>query len=201
MRVFRRAAAVALFDRDTCREILYDPRVIFQGLVVLAAVFASSALWAFVDPEGSNTLLSSTGEPEYWRWSAWSAVGQAAIVAVVWAAGVVVVMAFGRRVMASDFAPRWRSFTSLWCFAAAPWAAVSLISTGLSTIGHGADVGRVGVAGCAAGRDPLGDGGAGARGEARIRLGVHGPGEHPGGRGVGHAEHGRLRLIVPARLL
>lgn len=52
------------------------------------------------------------------------------------------ILIFGRRVMASDPTPSWRSFTSPWSFAAAPGMVVSLISTGLSLIGYGADLGR-----------------------------------------------------------
>ena len=141
--VLRRVVGVALFDRATCREILYDPRAIYQGLAVLAAVIAASDLWAFVDPEGRFGPSAPAAGPETWTRSAWSALWQTAVGGAVWVSGILAIMMFGCRVMASEFAPSWRSFISLWCFAAAPGAVVSLISTGLSLIGYGADLGRV----------------------------------------------------------
>lgn len=45
MQTLRRAAGVALFDRDTCREILFDPRAIYQGLTILVAGLAATIPW------------------------------------------------------------------------------------------------------------------------------------------------------------
>ncbi|MDE2786956.1 MAG: hypothetical protein OXL37_09865 [Chloroflexota bacterium] len=75
--------------------------------------------------------------------SAWSALRQATIGALIWAVGLVVIMLFGGYVIASDSAPSWRAFISLWCFASAPWAVLSVIYLGWSLIGFGEDVGRV----------------------------------------------------------
>ncbi len=44
MQTLRRAARVALFDRDTCREILFDLRAICQGLTILVAGLAAAIL-------------------------------------------------------------------------------------------------------------------------------------------------------------
>lgn len=143
MQTLRRVARVVIFDRDACREILYDPRAIYQGLAVLAVVFAVSTLWAFVAPEGMIEPQTPAAGTETWTRSAWSAVWQAVVGGAVWVFGILAIMLLGRRVMASDSTPSWRSFVSLWCFAAAPGAVVSLISTGLSLIGYGADLGRV----------------------------------------------------------
>ena len=109
---------------------------------MLAAGFAASALWAFVDPDGQIGPSSPAARTETWTRSAWSALWQAVVGGAVWIFGILAIMIFGRRVMASDTTPSWRSFVSLWCFAEAPWAAVSLISIGLSLIGYGADLGR-----------------------------------------------------------
>ena len=49
----------------------------------------------------------------------------------------------GHYVMAGETAPSWRAFISLWCFAAAPWVVVSLISVGLAVIGSWEDLGRI----------------------------------------------------------
>jgi hypothetical protein len=135
MPIFRRAAGVALFDRKVCREILYDPRAIYQGLAVLAAGLAASTIWALVEPSGSHGPLSSAEDPgtrgpvmgsDLWQ----VAVGQAA-----WAAAVVVIMVAGRWIMGAPSTPGWRGLISLWSFASAPWVAVALLSSGLSVIG------------------------------------------------------------------
>ena len=44
MQTLRRAAGVAQFDRDTCRDILFDPRAIYQVLAVLVAGLAAAIL-------------------------------------------------------------------------------------------------------------------------------------------------------------
>lgn len=68
---------------------------------------------------------------------------QAAVGVGVWAAGVLLIMVLGRYVMASNAAPSWRSFISLWCFAEAPWIVVLLVAAGLSAIRFGKGLGRL----------------------------------------------------------
>jgi hypothetical protein len=54
MQTLRQVAGVALFNKDTCQEILYDPRVIYQGLAILVAGSAAAIAWALMEPASSH---------------------------------------------------------------------------------------------------------------------------------------------------
>ena len=143
LQLLRRAKAVALFDRDACREILYDPLAIYQGLAVLVAGVAATILLEFLDPRGDVGALSTSGAEVASSADAASVLLQAAVGVGVWAAGIVVIMVFGRYVMASGAVPSWRSFSSLWCFTDAPWVVVSLVAAGLSAVRFDEELGGV----------------------------------------------------------
>lgn len=144
--VLRRVVGVALFDRDACREILYDPRAIYQALVVLAITIAASIALEVVIPVEVevNVTLTPDEELELQNASIGLTLWRVLAGEGMWVAGLVAIMVAGRWVMRADTAPSWRGFTSLWIFAGAPWMLVSLLSIGFWLINYGDGSGRAG---------------------------------------------------------
>ncbi len=134
---------MATFDRDACQEILFDPRAIYQGLAILVAGLGATILWEFFTPGGEMGPLYKSGARAPGSRDVGLVLWQTSVGVGVWSAGILVIMVFGRYVIASHAVPSWRSFISLWCFADASWVVVSLVAAGLSAIRFGDDLGRV----------------------------------------------------------
>ena len=136
MTVLRRVAGVALFDREICQEILYDPRAIYQALPILAIFLLVGMSWDLADVAFDlGPLLTPGGfeaAPE--SSSIGIGVGLSLITVALCAAEIAIIMTLGRWVMRADKAPTWRGFLSLWGFAQIPWIVGGVLSTGLAVM-------------------------------------------------------------------
>ena len=134
MTVLRRVAGVALFDRTTCREILLDPRAVYQALPILVVFFlAGTFSWDLpgVVFDSGPPPLPDDAEITPDTVSIGFVLSYSLITVALFAAEIVIIMTLGRWVMQADETPSWKGFISLWSFAQAPWIVGGLLSTGL----------------------------------------------------------------------
>ena len=147
MNALRRVVGVARFNRTTCREILYDPRAIYQALPVLALFFLSgTTAWDLpaVALDRGPSPLPDDAEITPDPLSIGYALFRFLITVALFAAEIAIIMTLGRWMMQANETPGWRGFISLWGIAQAPWIVGGLLWTGLLwaafviPLGHGA---------------------------------------------------------------
>ena len=144
MTILRRVVGVSLFDREICREILYDPRAIYQALLVLAVFLLFGTTWDLATAAFSLGPLLAPGGVEAAPdpGSIGVGVGLSLVTVALSAAEIAIIMTLGRWVMRADAAPSWRGFISLWGFAQTPWIVGGILSAGLVLVSVGIPSGR-----------------------------------------------------------
>ena len=136
MTMLRRVAGVALFDREICREILCDPRAIYQALPILAGFLLVGMSWDLAAVAFDlGPLLGPGGlEDVPGALSIGIGVGLSLITVALCAAEIAIIMTLGPWVMQAGEAPAWRGFISLWSFAQIPWVVGGALAAGLAVM-------------------------------------------------------------------